>query len=207
MTRRNRPTSDMRGTSRKPAPGAHCARHASRRGTARTRNARLRPMRPQAFCNKNGGGDMSETKSPHGGLTRRSFLKTTGAVAAAAAAVAGTGADSGRPLPRRARRQRTRSAADGRAARSEAQCRGNCGSRCPLKVTVREGRVVKATAMEYPGEDAHPPAPVREGLQPAAARVRCRPSEVPLEARRASEARASGSASSGTRRSRSLPER
>ena len=29
---------------------------------------------------------MSETKSPHGGLTRRSFLKTTGAVAAATAA-------------------------------------------------------------------------------------------------------------------------
>ncbi|MEI3231967.1 MAG: twin-arginine translocation signal domain-containing protein [Gordonibacter pamelaeae] len=34
---------------------------------------------------------MSETKSPHGGLTRRSFLKTTGAVAAATAAV-GSGA-------------------------------------------------------------------------------------------------------------------
>ena len=28
---------------------------------------------------------MSETKSPHAGLTRRSFLKTTGAVAGAAA--------------------------------------------------------------------------------------------------------------------------
>ena len=46
---------------------------------------------PQAFCNMNGGGDMSETKSPLGGLTRRGFLKTTGAVTAVAA-VAGTGA-------------------------------------------------------------------------------------------------------------------
>ena len=34
---------------------------------------------------------MSETKSPLGGLTRRGFLKTTGAVTAVAA-VAGTGA-------------------------------------------------------------------------------------------------------------------
>ena len=37
---------------------------------------------------------MSETKSPLGGLTRRGFLKTTGAVTAVAA-VAGTGADAG----------------------------------------------------------------------------------------------------------------
>ena len=34
-------------------------------------------------------------------------------------------------------------------------CRGNCGSRCPLKVTVRKGRVVKATASDYPEDDAH----------------------------------------------------
>ena len=37
---------------------------------------------------------MSETKSPLGGLTRRGFLKTTGAVTAVAA-VAGAGADAG----------------------------------------------------------------------------------------------------------------
>ena len=94
---------------------------------------------------------MSETKSPHGGLTRRSFLKTTGAVAAATAAVG-----SGATLVGLA--EAGEAAAD-EAAQAEStfrsQCRGNCGSRCPLKVTVREGRAVKVTAMEYPGEDAH----------------------------------------------------
>ena len=94
---------------------------------------------------------MSETKSPHSGLTRRSFLKTTGAAAAATAVVGSDAALTGLA--------ETGEALADEAAQGEttfrSQCRGNCGSRCPLKVTVREGRAVKVTAMEYPGEDAH----------------------------------------------------
>lgn len=78
-------------------------------------------------------------------LTRRGFLKATGA-AAGVAAVAGTGA--------------TLVGLDADAAHAEAGeatfrsgCRGNCGSRCPMTVTVREGKVVKVAAMEYPEGD------------------------------------------------------
>lgn len=67
---------------------------------------------------------MSETKSPHGGLTRRSFLKTTGAVAAATAAVG-----SGATLVGLA--EAGEAAAD-EAAQAEStfrsQCRGNCAA-------------------------------------------------------------------------------
>lgn len=91
---------------------------------------------------------MSETKSPLGGLTRRGFLKTTGAVTAVAA-VAGTGAALA-PMPANAEGG---SSADGEQTFRSA-CRGNCGSRCPLEVTVREGKVVKARPMDMPGEDA-----------------------------------------------------
>ena len=91
---------------------------------------------------------MSETKSPLGGLTRRGFLKTTGAVTAVAA-VAGTGAALA-PMPANAEGS---SSADGEQTFRSA-CRGNCGSRCPLEVTVREGKVVKARPMDMPGEDA-----------------------------------------------------
>ncbi|MCD8317136.1 MAG: molybdopterin-dependent oxidoreductase, partial [Eggerthellaceae bacterium] len=34
-------------------------------------------------------------------------------------------------------------------------CRGNCGSRCPMEVTVREGYVTKIRAMDYPEADAN----------------------------------------------------
>ena len=93
---------------------------------------------------------MSKTSAPIGaakhGLTRRSFLKTTGAIGAVAALGSGLTACS---------------SADDAAAEAAAEettfnsaCRGNCGSRCPLKVTVREGKVVKVTAREYPDDDA-----------------------------------------------------
>lgn len=93
---------------------------------------------------------MSETKSPLKGLTRRSFLKTTGAVAGVAA-VAGTGAALTDLAPQKAH-------AEGAAAMEGEQvfrtsCRGNCGSRCPQEVVVREGKVVRTTAAQLPGED------------------------------------------------------
>ena len=79
-------------------------------------------------------------------LTRRGFLKATGA-AAGVAAVAGTGA--------------TLVGLGADAAHAEAGettfrsgCRGNCGSKCHMDVTVREGRVVKVAAAQYPEEDA-----------------------------------------------------
>lgn len=92
---------------------------------------------------------MSETKSPHGGLTRRSFLKTTGAVAGVAA-VAGTGAALTELAPK--------AYAEGAAAVDGEQvfrssCRGNCGSKCPTEVVVREGKVVRVASSELPGDD------------------------------------------------------
>lgn len=84
---------------------------------------------------------MSETTSSQGGLTRRSFLKTTGAVAGAAA-VAGVATPALSAL------------AEGDASENleeqvfSAACRGNCMGGCPLAVTVRDGKVVKTEAWE-----------------------------------------------------------
>lgn len=93
---------------------------------------------------------MSGTTSSHSGLTRRSFLKTTGAVAGATAVVGAGAVLSGVAVDEA-------SAEDG-VANGERQvrgaCRGNCGSRCPMKVTVREGKVTSVTPMEYEGDDA-----------------------------------------------------
>lgn len=94
---------------------------------------------------------MSETKSPHAGLTRRGFLKTTGA-AAGVAAVAGTGVALTDLAP-------VSAYAEGAAAIEGEQvfrtsCRGNCGSRCPQEVVVREGKVVRTTAAQLPGDDS-----------------------------------------------------
>lgn len=94
---------------------------------------------------------MSETKSPHAGLTRRSFLKTTGAVAGVAA-VAGTGAALTELVPVQAHAEGADAAQGEQTFRSA--CRGNCGSRCPLEVTVRDGKVTRARPMDLPGEDA-----------------------------------------------------
>lgn len=89
---------------------------------------------------------MSETKSPRGGLTRRGFLKTTGAVAGVAA-VAGTSLTELAPTQAHAE-----GAVDGEQTFKSA-CRGNCGSKCHMDVTVREGKVVKVAASQYPDED------------------------------------------------------
>ncbi|MBQ9955318.1 MAG: molybdopterin-dependent oxidoreductase [Eggerthellaceae bacterium] len=92
---------------------------------------------------------MSGTNSPQGGLTRRGFLKTTAAVAGASALAGGAGL--------------TALADDSSEAVVEEQtfrsaCRGNCGSRCPMTLTVREGKIVRAAAMseeDYGEADAH----------------------------------------------------
>lgn len=88
---------------------------------------------------------MSGTKSPHGGLTRRSFLKTTGAIAGATA-LAGGGAAGLTAL-----------AENYEAGQPEAEgeqifrgvCRPNCFAFCHLNVHVRDGKIVKTSRAPY----------------------------------------------------------
>ena len=84
---------------------------------------------------------MSEEKT-HLSVSRRTFLKTT-AVAAGAGALANTASVA--------------LAADTTPAAGEKSyfscCRGNCGSRCPQKVVVREGKVVSSTAAMMEPQD------------------------------------------------------
>ncbi|WP_172136336.1 molybdopterin-dependent oxidoreductase [Adlercreutzia sp. ZJ473] len=91
---------------------------------------------------------MTGTNSSQGGLTRRSFLKTTGAVAGAVT-LAGAEVSLAGLAPTEAHAEET---VEEQVVRSA--CRGNCGSKCHMKVTVREGKVVKVSAEDYPGEDA-----------------------------------------------------
>lgn len=88
---------------------------------------------------------MSETKSPHAGLTRRSFLKTTGAVA-------GVAAVEGLVTPRL---QAFGENADEDVTKEEIKyvaCRGNCMCGCQYKCTVRDGKVVKNEMAPMPQE-------------------------------------------------------
>lgn len=81
---------------------------------------------------------MSETKSPHKGLTRRGFLKATGAVAGAAA----VGAAAQPTLTALAEDASTAPAAEEQVFYSN--CGGNCGGPfCRLKGIVREGKLVQ----------------------------------------------------------------
>lgn len=90
---------------------------------------------------------MAESTNRKSGITRRGFLKTTGAMAAAGvigaagadrltALAAGTGQD------------------DAGTKVVINNCRSNCGGRCPVRVTVREGKVVKtAPSKMTPGNE------------------------------------------------------
>lgn len=84
---------------------------------------------------------MSGTKSPHSGLTRRSFLKTTGAIAGAA--TIGCMATSG-----------LSAVADDTSNEGEKVistiCRANCFQACMLNAHVRDGKVVKMSRADYP---------------------------------------------------------
>lgn len=83
---------------------------------------------------------MSETKSPHSGLTRRNFLGSTAAVVGAAALVGGTSldalADNG-------------SAADSGEQIFAGACRCNCMGQCHLNVHVRDGKVVQTSMRPF----------------------------------------------------------
>ncbi len=87
---------------------------------------------------------MSGTNSPQGGLTRRSFLKTTAAVAGSAALAGGASL--------------TAIADDLKAGQEPSEgeqifqgvCRPNCGQCCTLNVHVRDGKVVKTSMAHMP---------------------------------------------------------
>ena len=88
---------------------------------------------------------MSETKSPHAGLTRRSFLKTTGAVAGAAVATGVCGSSLAL-------------AADAPDVKSGGEelyscaCRSNCQGGCQYWAHVRDGKLVKLTPASHPND-------------------------------------------------------
>lgn len=88
---------------------------------------------------------MSDATRLHGGLTRRSFLKTTGVVAGASMAV-GTAMPAPKAL---AKTQDTGSNKLEEQIYSGA-CRPNCFSGCKLNVHVRDGKVVKTSKGKYP---------------------------------------------------------
>lgn len=91
---------------------------------------------------------MSETKSPHTGLTRRGFLKTTGAVAGVAAlgGMSLVSADTAEAVQFEDGSQNTSEVI------TTTVCRSNCSQACLFNVHARDGRVVKLTPKAYETE-------------------------------------------------------
>lgn len=87
---------------------------------------------------------MSETTSPHAGLTRRSFLKTTGAIVGAATLAGGVTS-----LTALAEEKKTPSKDEEIYASS---CRSNCHQACQLNFHVRDGKIVRVSPFDYPEE-------------------------------------------------------
>ena len=92
---------------------------------------------------------MSESKNPHSGLTRRSFLKTTGALAGATAV--GVGASS---LSSLAVKDAAFAEEQGEEKVLRTSCRSNCFQSCTLNVHVRDGKVCYMSRADYP-EDVY----------------------------------------------------
>lgn len=87
---------------------------------------------------------MSETKAASGGLTRRSFLKTTGAVAGAVAL------GSGATLAIAAEDDEKPAASDEKLY--SVACRSNCQGGCQYWAHVRDGKLMKLTPERHPDE-------------------------------------------------------
>ena len=87
------------------------------------------------------------------GLSRRSFLATTGVAAGAflAASLAGCTDDEPTPTPE------PTPVTPPEESYYISTCRGNCGGACALKATVREGKIVSTVPLVFPREE--------EGLQ------------------------------------------
>lgn len=88
---------------------------------------------------------MSKTKSLEKGLTRRSFLKTTGAVAGATALVGGSST-----LTALATED---VALDAGVQIFAGACRGNCCGGCALNLFVKDGKLVKTYFQELPDDE------------------------------------------------------
>lgn len=90
------------------------------------------------------GGEMSKAQQAHGGITRRGFLKTTGALAGAAA-VGGAAAGLSSLEPK------------GKAFAEESSeekvvttiCRSNCFQACLLNAHVRDGKLRRTSRADY----------------------------------------------------------
>lgn len=91
-------------------------------------------------------GEMTRVPNPKTGITRRSFLKTTGAVAAAAAIGASFTGCAGL-------RNDLVSGSIEEERHVVAQCRANCNGGCLHDITVRDGMMVNITKGHYPNED------------------------------------------------------
>lgn len=92
---------------------------------------------------------MSGAKSPHTGLTRRSFLKTTGA-AAGVAALGGSAAG----LASLAVEDEAFAAEQGEETVVTTSCRSNCFQACMLQAHIRDGKVCYMSRGDYP-EDVY----------------------------------------------------
>lgn len=87
---------------------------------------------------------MSGANSPQGGLTRRSFLKTTAAVAGAATVASGTST-----LTALAADDSTHTAGE---EVFSCMCRSNCMGSCRYNAHVRDGKLMKLTPADYPDD-------------------------------------------------------
>ena len=87
---------------------------------------------------------MSKANNPQTGLTRRGFLKTTAALTGAAAIAGGAGT-----LTALAEEEASEQTGEQTFI---GQCRGNCFGGCPVKATVREGKLVHTEFTPYPVE-------------------------------------------------------
>lgn len=90
---------------------------------------------------------MSGTNSPQGGLTRRSFLKTTGVVAGAAAVGVAGAATPALTALAEDYSQGQIPAADEKIC--QGVCRPNCFGYCPLNLHVRDGSITKVSMGEH----------------------------------------------------------
>ncbi|MDO5024679.1 molybdopterin-containing oxidoreductase family protein [Slackia piriformis] len=88
---------------------------------------------------------MSGLKSSHGGLTRRSFLKTTGVVAGAAAIGAGASSLSSLSV-----KDAAFAAEQSEETVVTTSCRSNCFQACMLNAHVRDGKVCYMSRADYP---------------------------------------------------------
>ncbi len=87
---------------------------------------------------------MSGVAGPKNGLTRRSFLKTTAAVAGAATIAGGAGVSLAAATGKQD---------DAEEVHYSGICRANCTGQCLLDITVRDGKVVQTAVGKHPNPE------------------------------------------------------